>query len=69
MRSEAVSTIYLEPKALYNSKQAMTPVPEDFEFHLELQKVRRTGSDLTVVTYGNTTPFASRPEEIENETG
>jgi 2-oxoisovalerate dehydrogenase E1 component len=48
-------TVYLEPKALYNSKQAMTPVPEDFEVPFGKARVRRAGSDLTVLTYGNTT--------------
>lgn len=48
-------TLYLEPKALYNSKQAMTPVPDDFEVPFGSARVRRAGSDLTVLTYGNTT--------------
>ncbi len=48
-------TLYLEPKSLYNSKQAMTPVPEDFEVPFGKARVRRIGSDLTVITYGNTT--------------
>lgn len=48
-------TIYLEPKALYNAKQAMTPVPEDFEVPFGKARVRRTGTDMTVLTYGNTT--------------
>jgi len=48
-------TVYLEPKALYNSKQAMTPVPHDFEVPFGKARVRREGTDLTVITYGNTT--------------
>lgn len=48
-------TLYLEPKALYNSKSAMTPVPEDFEVPFGKARTRREGSDLTVITYGNTT--------------
>lgn len=54
MRSEG-PTLYLEPKSLYNSKQAMTPVPEDFEVPFGKARVRRSGKDLTVITYGNTT--------------
>jgi len=54
MRSEG-PTLYLEPKALYNSKQAMTPIPEDFEVPFGKARVRREGKDLTVITYGNTT--------------
>jgi 2-oxoisovalerate dehydrogenase E1 component len=48
-------TLFLEPKALYNAKQAMTPVPYDFEVPFGKARVRRVGSDLTVLTYGNTT--------------
>lgn len=48
-------TLYLEPKALYNSKSAMTPVPEDFEVPFGKARTRRDGKDLTVITYGNTT--------------
>ncbi|MBC7427120.1 MAG: 2-oxoisovalerate dehydrogenase [Bacteriovorax sp.] len=47
-------TLFLEPKALYNSKSAMTPVPEDFEVPFGKARTRREGSDLTVLTYGNT---------------
>ncbi|MBC7714458.1 MAG: 2-oxoisovalerate dehydrogenase [Rhizobacter sp.] len=47
-------TLFLEPKALYNSKSAMTPVPEDFEVPFGKARVRREGTDLTVLTYGNT---------------
>jgi 2-oxoisovalerate dehydrogenase E1 component len=48
-------TLFLEPKALYNSKSAMTPVPEDFEVPFGKARVRKEGKDLTVITYGNTT--------------
>ena len=69
MRSEG-PTIYLEPKALYNSKQAMTPVPEDFEVPFGVAKIRKSGSDLSVITYGNTTHFClEAAAEIEEETG
>ena len=47
-------TLFLEPKALYNAKQAMAVVPDDFEVPFGKARVRREGSDLTVVTYGNT---------------
>lgn len=53
MRSEGPS-LFLEPKALYNDKRAMTAVPEDFEVPFGKARVRREGSDLTVITYGNT---------------
>jgi 2-oxoisovalerate dehydrogenase E1 component len=47
-------TLFLEPKALYNSKSAMTPVPEDFEVPFGVARTRKEGEDLTVLTYGNT---------------
>jgi len=53
MRSEG-PTLYLEPKALYNAKQAMAVVPADFEVPFGKCRVRREGTDLTIITYGNT---------------
>ncbi len=47
-------TVFLEPKALYNAKQAMEYVPEGFEVPFGKAKVRREGTDLTLITYGNT---------------
>lgn len=57
MRSEG-PTVYLEPKALYNSKEAMTVVPDDYEVPFGKAKIRHEGSDLSIITYGNTTHFA-----------
>ena len=69
MRSEG-PTLYLEPKALYNSKDAMTPIPEDFEVPFGKCRVRREGSDLTVLTYGNTTHFCLKAaQKIKEELG
>ena len=48
-------TVYLEPKALYNAKQAMSSVPEDFEVPFGKARIRHSGKHLTVLTYGNTT--------------
>ena len=45
----------MEPKALYNSPKAATPIPEDFEVPFGKARVRREGTDLTMITYGNTT--------------
>jgi 2-oxoisovalerate dehydrogenase E1 component len=53
MRSEGV-TVYLEPKTLYNSKSAMTPVPSEFMVPFGKARLRRPGKDLVIVTYGNT---------------
>ncbi|MCQ4875858.1 alpha-ketoacid dehydrogenase subunit alpha/beta [Butyricimonas paravirosa] len=48
-------TLFLEPKALYNSVDAATVVPDDFEVPFGKARVRREGGDLSIITYGNTT--------------
>ncbi len=69
MRSEG-PTVFLEPKALYNDPTAETVVPDDFEVPFGLARVRREGSDLTIITYGNTTHMALRvAEQISEDTG
>ena len=47
-------TVFMEPKALYNSPQASAPVPDDFEVPFGKARIRRPGNDLTIITYGNT---------------
>lgn len=56
MRSRGF-TLFLEPKAQYNSADAATVVPDDFEVPFGKAKIHRTGNDLTIITYGNTTHF------------
>lgn len=56
MRSKGF-TLYLEPKALYNAVEASAVVPEEFEVPFGKARIRHEGSDLTVITYGNTTHF------------
>ncbi len=69
MRSEGPS-LFLEPKALYNDKRAMSVVPEDFEVPFGVARVRREGADLTVVTYGNTVhQCLEAAEKLYNEDG
>lgn len=63
MRSRGC-TVYLEPKALYNAKYAMTPVPEDFEVPFGKARLRREGRDLSIITYGNTVHFSLEAAEI-----
>lgn len=53
MRSPGI-TVFMEPKALYNSPQAAASYPDDFEIPFGKARIRRTGSDLTILTYGNT---------------
>ncbi len=54
IRSEG-PTLFLEPKALYNSPVAATPIPDDFEVPFGKGRIRREGKDMSLVTYGNTT--------------
>ncbi len=56
MRSRGM-TLFLEPKALYNAPKAAAPIPDDFEVPFGKARIRREGTDLTLVTYGNTTPM------------
>lgn len=69
IRSEG-PTLFLEPKALYNDPAAATVVPDEFEVPFGKARVRRVGSDLSIITYGNTTHMAIKAaEQIEQETG
>ncbi|MEL7586341.1 MAG: thiamine pyrophosphate-dependent enzyme [Prolixibacteraceae bacterium] len=54
IRSRGI-TMFMEPKALYNDPKAATVIPDDFEVPFGKARVRREGSDLLMVTYGNTT--------------
>lgn len=52
IRSEGV-TMFLEPKYLYNFKPAFGPTPpDDFVIPFGKAKVRRTGSDISIIAYG-----------------
>lgn len=69
MRSKG-PTLFLEPKALYNAKMAETIVPDDFEVPFGKARVRRKGSDLSIITYGNTTHLSMQAAgNIAEETG
>ena len=69
MRSKGF-TLFLEPKALYNSVEAAAVVPEDFEVPFGKARIRREGSDLSIITYGNTTHFfLHSAERLEKEGG
>jgi 2-oxoisovalerate dehydrogenase E1 component len=63
-------TVFMEPKALYNAPKAATPIPDDFEVPFGKARVRREGSDLSIITYGNTTHMCLEvAEKIEKESG
>lgn len=69
IRSEG-PTLFLEPKALYNDPVAETIVPEEFEVPFGKARIRRAGSDLSIITYGNTTHMSiAVAEKIATETG
>jgi 2-oxoisovalerate dehydrogenase E1 component len=69
MRSEG-PTLFLEPKALYNDPKAEAVVPDDFEVPFGKARIRREGSDLTMVTYGNTTPMCLEvADKLAKESG
>ncbi len=50
-------TLFLEPKALYNAPKVATPIPDDFEVPFGKARIRQEGTDLSMITYGNTTPM------------
>lgn len=67
MRSQG-PTLYLEPKALYNSKEAMSVVPDDFEVPYGKARLRKIGTDISIITYGNTTHHCLRvAQKLEQE--
>ena len=69
LRSEG-PTLFLEPKALYNDPAGEAIVPDDFEVPFGVARIRRQGSDLTMITYGNTTHMCvDAAERIEKEEG
>lgn len=52
VRSRGLS-VFLEPKALYNARAAMAPVPPGFEVPFGRARTRREGDGLTALAYGN----------------
>ncbi len=63
-------TLFLEPKALYNAPKAATVVPDDFEVPFGKARVRREGTHLTMITYGNTTHMClEAAEKLAKEDG
>ncbi|MCK4569109.1 MAG: 2-oxoisovalerate dehydrogenase [Bacteroidales bacterium] len=69
MRSEGPN-IFLEPKTLYNDPLAESVVPEEFEVPFGKARIRREGSDISMITYGNATHLCLQAaEKIKNESG
>ena len=57
MRSRG-TTLYLEPKFLYNSVLAKAHVPENYAVPFGKARIRRKGTDLTILAYGTPVHFA-----------
>ena len=69
IRSKGI-TLFLEPKALYNDPKAETFVPDDFEIPFGKAKIHREGTDMTLITYGNTTSMSIEvAKKLADETG
>ncbi len=69
VRSKGI-TVFMEPKALYNAPKAATAIPDDFEVPFGKARVRREGTDLSIITYGNTTHMCLEVADlIEKEMG
>lgn len=68
MRSRGV-TMYLEPKFLYNFKQASTKLPpSDHIVPFGKGKIRREGTDVTIVSYGTAVHLSLlAAKELEKE--
>ncbi len=67
MRSQGI-TLFLEPKALYNDPKAEAYVPDDFMVPFGKARLRREGTDLSIITYGNTLPMSLEvAERLEKE--
>lgn len=56
-------TLYFEPKALYNDPSAMSVIPDDFEVPFGKARIRRSGADLSIFTYGNATHHSLQAAE------
>jgi len=68
IRSKGI-TVFMEPKALYNSTLAATHVPDDFEVPFGKARIRREGKDITLITYGNTLINSLEAAEILSKEG
>jgi 2-oxoisovalerate dehydrogenase E1 component len=58
------TTMFLEPKFLYNYRPTSAPMPsEDFIIPFGKARVRRTGSHVTIVTYGTAVHWSLQAAE------
>jgi 2-oxoisovalerate dehydrogenase E1 component len=70
MRSRGI-TFFLEPKYLYNQVFAKAPNPgENFEIPFGKARIRREGTDLSIITYGTTVHWSLRAAtQLKDEHG
>jgi 2-oxoisovalerate dehydrogenase E1 component len=57
-------TMFMEPKTLYQDPKAATVIPDDFEVPFGKGRIRRPGTDLSIITYGNTTHLSLEAAEL-----
>ena len=63
VRSQGL-TFFLEPKYLYNRPEAKSPKGSDkFALPFGKGRIRKSGTDVSVITYGNTVHLALRAAE------
>src|SRR4029077_11850848 len=61
-------TLYLEPKFLYNNPMARANVPAEFAVPFGKARLRREGTDLTIIAYGTPGHLAlGAPKRLERE--
>jgi len=54
---------------MYNAPKVATPIPDDFEVPFGKARIRREGNDLSIITYGNTTPMCVELADQYNKDG
>lgn len=62
-------TMFMEPKTLYQDPKAATFIPDDFEVPFGIGRIRREGTDLSIITYGNTTHLSLEAAELLSKEG
>jgi 2-oxoisovalerate dehydrogenase E1 component len=68
IRSRGI-TLYLEPKFLYNSPMARARIPAEFAVPFGKARIRREGTDLTIVAYGTPVHFALEAAKVLEKEG
>lgn len=64
------TTMYLEPKFLYNYRPTSTPMPPlDYIIPFGRAKVRKTGNQVTIVSYGTAVHWSLQAAEILEQEG